>query len=56
MFISQPAAEEYFKAVGGPEEQRWYLTSHEFNDTASRSDRMDWLIQVIGPYGQVISR
>jgi dienelactone hydrolase len=56
MFISQLSAEEYFKAVGGPKEQRWYLTSHEFNDTASRGDRMDWLMQVIGPYGQVISR
>jgi len=52
MFISQHSAEEYFKAVGGPKEQRWYLTSHEFDDTASRNDRMNWLMQVLGPHGQ----
>jgi hypothetical protein len=54
MFISQHSAEEYFNAVGGPHEQRWYLTGYEFNDTTSRNDRMNWLMQVIGPYGQVI--
>jgi len=56
MFIGQSSAGEYFNAVVGPKEQRWYLASHEFNDTASRSDRMDWLMQVIGSYGQVLSR
>ena len=56
MFISQVSAEEYFKAVGGPKEQRWYFTSHEFNDAASRDDRINWLMREIGPYGQVMSR
>lgn len=56
LFISRRSAEEYFKAVGGPKEQRWYLTSHEFNDTASRNDRINWLVHVIGPHGQPISR
>jgi dienelactone hydrolase len=52
MYISQHSAEEYFKTVGGPKEQRWYLTSHEFNDTASRNDRINWLMQVLGPTGR----
>jgi hypothetical protein len=54
MYISQRSADEYFKAVGGPKEQRWYFTSHEFNDTGSRNDRLNWLMQAIGPYGQVV--
>jgi len=33
MFIGQSSAGEYFNAVVGPKEQRWYLASHEFNDT-----------------------
>jgi dienelactone hydrolase len=54
MYISQRSADEYFKAVSGPKEQRWYFTSHEFNDAASRNDRVKWLMQAIGPYGQVV--
>jgi pimeloyl-ACP methyl ester carboxylesterase len=52
MYISRQSADEYFKAVGGPKEQRWYFTSHEFNDIQSRTDRMNWLLQEIGPRRQ----
>lgn len=45
MYISKHSADEYFKAVGGPKEQRRYFTSHEFNDSASRRDRINWLRQ-----------
>lgn len=48
MFISQRSAEEYFKAVAGPKEQRWYFTSHEFNDDQSRADRSAWLAKELG--------
>ena len=43
MFISKHSAEEYYKAVGGPKEQHWYFTSHEFNDSQSCNDRREWL-------------
>ncbi len=48
MYISRKSADEYFKAVGGPKEQRWYFTSHEFNDVASKSDRASWLMHTLG--------
>ncbi len=43
MYISRHSADEYYQAVGGPKEQRWYFTSHEFNDAQSTSDRRAWL-------------
>ena len=39
--------------VGGPKEQHWYFTSHEFNDALSRKERANWLMQAIGPGAQV---
>jgi cephalosporin-C deacetylase-like acetyl esterase len=48
MYISQKSADEYFNVVGGPKEQKWYFTSHEFNDSESRSDRASWLIRALG--------
>lgn len=47
MYISQRSADEYFNAVGGPKEQKWYFTSHEFNDAKSKSDRTLWLVQAL---------
>jgi dienelactone hydrolase len=43
MFISQVSAQRYFAAARQPKEQKWYFTSHEFNDRASRQDREGWL-------------
>jgi dienelactone hydrolase len=48
MFISKHSADEYYKAVGGPKEQHWYFTSHEFNDSQSRNDRREWLTKELG--------
>jgi cephalosporin-C deacetylase-like acetyl esterase len=48
MYISQKSADEYFNAVGGPKEQKWYFTSHEFNDAESKSDRASWLMHALG--------
>lgn len=47
MYISRESAEEYFNAVGGPKEQKWYYTSHEFNDAESKSDRALWLMRTL---------
>jgi len=43
MFISPESAQRYFAAARPPKEQKWYFTSHEFNDRASRRDREAWL-------------
>ena len=43
MYISRHSADQYYKAVGGPKEQHWYFTSHEFNDAQSTHDRREWL-------------
>ncbi len=43
MYISRHSADAYYAAVGGPKEQHWYFTSHEFNDEQSRTDRRAWL-------------
>jgi dienelactone hydrolase len=43
MYISEHSADEYYQAVGGPKEQHWYFTSHEFNDARSPNDRREWL-------------
>jgi hypothetical protein len=48
MYISRKSADEYFNAVGGPKEQKWYFTSHEFNDAESKSDRRSWLFHALG--------
>lgn len=48
MYISRKSANEYFNAVGGPKEQKWYFTSHEFNDAESKSDRASWLMLALG--------
>ena len=48
MYISKRSAEEYYNAVGGPKEQHWYYTSHEFNDDQSRKDRREWLAKELG--------
>jgi len=48
MYISRKSANEYFSAVGGPKEQKWYFTSHEFNDAESKSDRASWLMHALG--------
>jgi dienelactone hydrolase len=48
MYISKKSADEYFAAVTGPKEQKWYFTSHEFNDNQSRLDRRGWLIKELG--------
>ena len=48
MYISQKSADEYFNAVTGPKEQKWYFTSHEFNDNQSRLDRAGWLMKELG--------
>ena len=47
MYISRRSADEYFNAVGGPKEQKWYFTSHEFNDAKSKSDRASWLMHAL---------
>jgi len=47
MYISPKSANEYFNAVGGPKEQEWYFTSHEFNDAKSKSDRAFWLMRAL---------
>lgn len=48
MYISRKSADEYFNAVGGPKEQKWYYTSHEFNDAESKADRRAWLLRALG--------
>ena len=48
MYISQKSADEYYNAVTGPKEQKWYFTSHEFNDNQSRLDRTGWLMKELG--------
>jgi hypothetical protein len=48
MYISKHSADEYYKAVGGPKEQHWYFTSHEFNDAQSCHDRREWLTKELG--------
>jgi dienelactone hydrolase len=48
MYISKHSAEEYYQAVGGPKEQHWYFTSHEFNDALSSRDRREWLTKELG--------
>jgi dienelactone hydrolase len=48
MYISKHSAEEYYQAVGGPKEQHWYFTSHEFNDAQSSRDRREWLTKELG--------
>jgi dienelactone hydrolase len=48
MFISEHSAAAYYGAVGGPKEQRWYFTSHEFNDALSCNDRREWLTKELG--------
>jgi dienelactone hydrolase len=47
MYISQKSADEYFNAVGGPKEQKWYFTSHEFNDAQSKTDRELWIMRAL---------
>ncbi len=44
-FISKAAADKFFAAASEPKQQRWYWTSHEFNDTASLRDRTEFLRQ-----------
>ena len=48
IYISRKSADEYFTAVGDPKEQKWYFTSHEFNDAESKSDRASWLMHALG--------
>ena len=48
MYISRHSSDEYYRAVGGPKEEHWYFTSHEFNDTQSRDDRRQWLTSTLG--------
>jgi hypothetical protein len=48
MFISKHSVDEYYKAVGGPKEQQWYFTSHEFNDAQSCHDRRERLTGELG--------
>ena len=43
IYISEHSADKYYQAVGGPKEQHWYFTSHEFNDARSTDDRREWL-------------
>jgi len=43
MFVSRRSAKEYYEAVGGPKEEHWYVTGHEFNDGRSSEDRREWL-------------
>jgi hypothetical protein len=47
MYISRKSADEYFTAVGGPKEQKWYFTSREFDDAESKSDRASYLIRAL---------
>ncbi len=42
-FISDASARDYLKAAGDSHEVRWYFTSHEFNDSDSPRDRMEFL-------------
>jgi len=51
MYISHKSADRYFDAVGGPKEQEWYFTSHEFNDGESKSARVSWLVHTLGIKG-----
>jgi len=51
MYISKHSADQYYKAVGGPKEEHWYLTSHEFNDGQSLQDRREWLTKELGLQG-----
>jgi dienelactone hydrolase len=48
LYISSHSANEYYRSVGGPKEQHWYFTSHEFNDPQSARDRRDWLTKELG--------
>ena len=47
MYVSRKSADEYFNAVGGPKQQKWYFTSHEFNDAESKTDRESWLMHTL---------
>ncbi len=47
-FISEQAAKQFYEAAGQPKQSRWYFCSHEFNDSESRLDRIDWISQQLG--------
>ena len=47
-YISRRAAQRYFEAAGEPKQQRWYDSSHEFNDRRAQSDRDDFLAANLG--------
>ena len=47
-WISETAAEKYFKAASEPKMEKWYLTSHEFTDLSALVDRAEWLKKEIG--------
>jgi len=48
--LRDQSARRHFRneAVGGPKEQQWYFTSHEFNDAQSCHDRREWLTRELG--------
>ncbi len=47
-FVSEDAANEYFKAASEPKVLRWYDGGHDFNDVSALSDRAEWLRVQIG--------
>ncbi len=47
-YISPGAASRYYAAAGEPKTQRWYYSSHEFNDPQARVDRIQFLAEELG--------
>jgi dienelactone hydrolase len=47
-YISEGAAGRYFAAAGGPKMERWYYSSHEFNDPQALTDRDQFLATQLG--------
>lgn len=46
--VDGEAARAYVEAATGPKEARYYATSHELNDLASRLDRLEWIGEKLG--------
>jgi dienelactone hydrolase len=46
--VGEPQAQAYAEAACEPGAVAWYDTSHEFNDSESRRDRMEWIATGLG--------
>jgi dienelactone hydrolase len=51
--VDDASAKAYVEAATEPKEVRFYSTSHEFNDVASRRDRLAWIGEKLGLPPQV---